>query len=175
MAPLQTFLLSFALCAFVPSISAQQACNGCRGDAGPVGADAAGSPCVGSPGTVAGDWVIEVIVDVTDGFCALKQAELAQTCAGRPCSNNVSYSWGKAVAAGGIDIGYYHPDNYYEPTTYYYFPDGDPWVPGLPDTFYVGPESSPATACGAHTVFFMQSHNCGEQLAQTISTCEGCS
>lgn len=123
---------------------------------------------------MAGDWVIEVTVDVTDGFCALKQTELSQTCVGRPCLNSVSYSWGKSASNGGLDIGYFHPDNPNEPTTYFFFPNGDPWIPGVPDTFYVGPGQAPKTSCGAHTVFFMESHNCGDQYAETISTCEDC-
>jgi hypothetical protein len=171
---LSAFVLAFLVSSIPLALSASSQCSGCDGQAGPnggVGAANAGSPCIDTPGTVWGDWVIEVTVVVTDGSC---ESNEEGDCTARPCQNEVSYGWGSGMADGGLAIGSIDTTDPLGAKMYYAFPGGPPWKPGQFGSIVFPAGSSPGTSCGNELTFFMEAHVCGDQLATTTSHCFEC-
>jgi hypothetical protein len=168
-------LLALALASFVTSIplafSASFQCVGCEGQAGPIGATAAPAPCQGTAGTTFDDWLIEVSVVVFDGSC---EPDGDADCSERPCQNEVTYSWGAEMPAGGIDVGAISSSDPLGAKMYYTFPGGVPWTTGQAGSITFPKGSSPGTACGNSTMFFIEAHMCGDQLATTTADCSEC-
>jgi len=151
-----------------------QTCEGCRGKSGIASSALAPPPCLGTAGTVAGDWEISVSADVYDGTCLPQSSDGIEYCVGQPCQSTVSYSWGSQVANSGLGIGYYKANGVRQPPSQFLFPDGDPWKDGQFGTVAFGPGNSPDLACGTKLSFFIEGNKCGPFKAEVYGYCGPC-
>lgn len=149
-------------------------CEGCRGKSGIASSALAPPPCLGSPGTVAGDWEISVSADVYDGTCSSQSGDGLEFCVGQPCQSTVSYSWGAEVANSGLNIGYYKANGVRQPPSQFLFPDGAPWQDGQFGTVAFGPGNSPDLSCGTKLNFYIEGDKCGPFKAEVYGYCGPC-